>query len=437
MNTHTKQIDAIVVGGGLAGLAAATYLARAGRGVQLFERSAGLGGRGATQNRDGFLFNKGAHAVYEKSPAARVLSELGVSFTYGSPSDVKVLYRGDIHPLPDGPLTLFGSRLFDLGAKLEASKVLFALQKAKPADLAQISVSQWLDDNVKDRAVRALVAASIRVAAYTDTPDRLSMQVAAEQLQQVLGGKIYYVNGGWQVLVDGIAAKAREAGAVLHSGARVEQVSRVDDEWQVRLGDGSVRRAASVVLAMAPNEAAKLVDGEAGDTLTWWAHEAVPVKAATLDVALRRMPRPETAVVINMDRPLFLTGQSKFSQLAPEGKALVYSIKYLAPGEPHDPKADERELEDLFDAAQPGWREEVIERRFLPNLTVYNKLASAEAGGLAARPGPAVPGAPGLFVAGDWVGQHGSLAGASLWSAREAARAIVAERRETRQAVAA
>ena len=245
------------------------------------------------------------------------------------------------------------------------------------------------------------------------------------------------MNGGWQVLVDGVAAKAREAGAVLHAGARVEKVTRAGDLWEVHLGDGSVRRAASVVLALEPQDAAKLADGEAGDMLNVWAREAVPVKAATLDVALRRMPRPENAVVIPLDKPLFLTGQSRFSRLAPEGKALIYSIKYLTPGEPHDPKADERELESLFDAAQPGWREEEVERQFMPNLTVYNKLATAEAGGLAGRPGPAVPGAPGLYVAGDWVGPRGSLAGASLWSARIAARAIVAERREAGQAVAA
>jgi phytoene dehydrogenase-like protein len=262
------------------------------------------------------------------------------------------------------------------------------------------------------------------------------MQVAAEQLQQVLGGKVLYVNGGWQVLVDGIAEKARKAGAVLHEGARVEKVMRAGDLWEVHLGDGSVRRAGSVVLAMAPNEAAKLVDG-AGDILNRWAHEAVPVKAATLDIAMRRLPRPDNPVVINMDRPVFLTSQSLFSKLAPAGKALVYSIKYLAPGVSHDPRADEAELEGLFDLAQPGWRDEVIERRFLPDLTVYNKLTTAEMGGTASRRGPVVPGAPGLYVAGDWVGPRGLLAGASLWSARLAARAIVAERRTASQEVAA
>jgi phytoene dehydrogenase-like protein len=437
MNSTIKQTDAIVIGGGLAGLTTAAYLARNRRGVELFERSATLGGRGDTRDREGFLFNKGPHAVYEKSLAAEVLHDLGVTFTYGSPANVKALYRGEIQPFPDSPRKLFGSRLFDFGAKLEASKVMFALQKAKPAELAHITVNEWLDDNVKDPTLRALLEASIRVAAYSDAPDQLSMQVAAEQIQQVLGGKIYYVNGGWQVLVDGIAAKAREAGATLHTGVRVEHVTRSGDTWEVHLGDGTVRRAHSVVLAVEPQDAARLVEGEGADTLESWASQAVPVKAATLDVALRRLPRPENAVTIKMDGPLFLTTQSQFSRLAPEGKALVYSIKYLPPGIPTDPEADRRDLEALFDKAQPGWRDEEIERQFMPHLTVYNKLATAQASGLAGRPGPAVLGAPGLYVAGDWVGPRGLLASASMWSARQAARAIVAGEREAREAVAA
>ncbi len=49
--------DAIVVGGGLAGLAAAAWIARGGRRVIAIERARAPGGRAATQDRDGFLLN--------------------------------------------------------------------------------------------------------------------------------------------------------------------------------------------------------------------------------------------------------------------------------------------------------------------------------------------------------------------------------------------
>ena len=67
----------------------------------------------------------------------------------------------------------------------------------------------------------------------------------------------------------------------------------------------------------------------------------------------------------------------------------------------------------MLDQLQPGWREVVIERRFLPRMVAASALATAADGGLAGRPGPQVPEAPGLYLAGDWVGPQGWLADAS------------------------
>ena len=82
----------------------------------------------------------------------------------------------------------------------------------------------------------------------------------------------------------------------------------------------------------------------------------------------------------------------------------------------------EQELEQVLDLLQPGWRGLVIERRFLPRMTVTNALVTA--GGLAKRPHPAVSGLDGLYVAGDWVGGEGQLADASFASAKAAAEMI-------------
>lgn len=91
-----------------------------------------------------------------------------------------------------------------------------------------------------------------------------------------------------------------------------------------------------------------------------------------------------------------------------------------------DPKAVERELEGVVDLVQPGWRDAVAERRFLPSMTVMHALPVAAAGGLAGRPDVRVPEVRNLFVAGDWVGPEGLLADASLASAHRAATAILA-----------
>src|SRR3954454_611595 len=72
------QFDIGVVGGGLAGLAAAATAARAGRSVVLFEQASVAGGRARTRTEDGFAFNIGPHALYRGGLSLRVLRDLGV-----------------------------------------------------------------------------------------------------------------------------------------------------------------------------------------------------------------------------------------------------------------------------------------------------------------------------------------------------------------------
>src|SRR5690606_7456816 len=100
--------------------------------------------------------------------------------------------------------------------------------------------------------------------------------------------------------------------------------------------------------------------------------------------------------------------------------AVIHVAKYLG-RQASDPRRDERELEALVDLVQPGWRELVLQRRFLPDMLVAHDLPTAARGGTAGRPGPELPGAPGLYVVGDWVGPDGMLADATLDSARRAA----------------
>src|SRR5262249_1514763 len=64
MKEKTIGSNVAVVGGGLAGLTAANYLARAGFSVTLFEKSRSVGGRAKTDAEQGFHFNLGPHALY-------------------------------------------------------------------------------------------------------------------------------------------------------------------------------------------------------------------------------------------------------------------------------------------------------------------------------------------------------------------------------------
>jgi phytoene dehydrogenase-like protein len=427
MSKVNRTFDVAVVGGGLSGLAAATYLARGGRSVILFEKSSHAGGRAITQDRHGFLFNLGAHAVYEKSAGAEVLNELGIEFSAGEPRDVRAVIGGEIHDFPVGPRSLLSTGLLEFGEKLEAAKALMSLAGARPAQLRGTTLSQWLDRNVRHSRVRALLEASARTVTYTNAPEMLDMGLLAEQIQVTTKGRVFYVDGGWQTLVDGLLTAACRAGVVIETGMRVVSVEHDGSRVMgLRLDDGSALTATSAIIAAGPADASRLVDDGNHEALGRWAEQAIPVRAACLDVALRRLPNPGVTVAACIDEPYFMTAQSVYSRVAPDGGALIYTLKYLHPSKTAGDNTDERELESWLDLTQPGWRDAVVVRRFLPNLTVSNWLVTAEAGGLAGRPSPRVPGIEGLYVAGDWVGPRGLLFAASLWSARLAAQSILA-----------
>ena len=104
MNTRDARPDVVVIGGGMAGLTAACYPALAGVNTTLLEKAPRLGGRAATLDADGFLFNRGGHALYTGGAASRVLEELGVSYDHGVPKDTFVLHGGKMSPYPSDPL---------------------------------------------------------------------------------------------------------------------------------------------------------------------------------------------------------------------------------------------------------------------------------------------------------------------------------------------
>ena len=425
---EAEVADVAVVGGGLGGLCAAGLLARRGLSVTLLERAPALGGRAATHEGDGFLFNLGAHALYRGGAAARVLADLGVPWRGAPPPAAGLAIDGDqVHRLPSTTSDLLRTGLLTLGAKVEGARLLAGLGRVATAPLAGVALGDWLARRVADEALRATLQAFFRLVTYTDAPARLSAGAAIAQLQLGQRRGVAYLDGGWQTLVDGAAAQARRAGAVLRVGAPVRAAEpQSGGGYRLRLDGARSLRCQALVLATGPAAAAALLPSPA---LSAWAAAAVPVKAACLDVALTHLPSPFATFALGIDRPLYLSVHSLRARLAPPGAALVSTMNYLPPGEPSDPARDRAELEALLDRLQPGWRAALVEARYLPAMVAQGALVLAEGGGLAGRPGPAVQGAPGAFVVGDWVGPEGLLLDGALASA-EAASGLVAEKLE-------
>jgi len=438
MKEKVIRSNVAVVGGGLAGLTAANFLARAGFNVTLFEKSSATGGRARTDVERGFHFNLGPHALYAGGAAIGILRELGVMFQGRPPatSGGFAIDRGAKHTLPVGPISLLTSGLFGLGAKLEAARLLGGIGKFDARCVERLSLREWAEREILRDAARRLFHSIIRVSTYADDPERQSAGAAIAQLQLALGSGVLYLDGGWQTLARGLRDAAEKEGVKIITGERVKAVERDERVRGVRLADGAFYAAQSVVIAAGPSEACELIEGSEGTVLSKWAKAAIPVRAACLNVALEYLPEPRALFALGVDRPLYFSVHSAAAKLAPEKGVVIHAAKYLGAGPDGVTQAVERELEETLDIMQPGWRGAVVARRFLPTMTVSNALVTAAQGGLKGRPRPDVPGVEGLYVAGDWVGPEGMLADASMASAKLAAETIARRRGAAMAAVA-
>lgn len=409
----------VIVGGGLSGLAAAVQLGRLGLPALLFDDLTEVGGRAKTECRDGFYLNYGPHRLYERGAAAKTFRELGVpieSATRG-PNGGFAVWRGRRYTLPVGFCSLLTTGLLGASAKREIARLLTSMSKVDIDALNDISISRWLQVNVHDHDVIQLVLAFVRYATYCDDPECQSASAAIEQLRLSMESPVLYIHHGWGSLVAGLQKAATSAGAEIIRGRVVAVNAAGEYATSVTLADGSLVTARAVIVATSPQSVRRLLSGGTAVEVP-----PTPVRVAALDVALRRLPRERAVFAVGIDEPWSFSADSVIARVAPENGAVVHVAKYLRAGAAT--ASDERQLERALDVLQPGWRDLIVYRRFLPTLVVSHGLVAAESGGFAGRPNGQVPGLKNVFLAGDWIGPTGQLGDASVASGIEAARAI-------------
>jgi phytoene dehydrogenase-like protein len=396
-NINTPSI--VVVGAGLAGLTAAVHLARAGHRVVVHESRKRAGGLAATDDRDGFRYNQGPHALYLGGPAESILRGLGVSLQGSKPNPHggRVMFGGALHLAPGGPSTLLRTTALTGREKANVGTLLARLPRLDPAGVRGMTVSDWITAHAKGANARNLLHGLARLTTYSSVPDEMSAEVYLTQLQLALGAGVLYLDNGWGQIVSALTTALAEIG--LGSIEFESPISVMPDAPAVIVANGSAQRA--------------------GALLGTAFHVGPAATVSCLDLGLSSAPPHD--FVLGADCPYYLSNHSAAAAgLAPAGRHLVSVAQYLGVEEKPDSKAMDQFIH------QAGIKDtEITMRRRLHSMIAASSIATAAAGGFGGRPPVAVAQHPGVFLAGDWVGPIGHLADASVASGRDAALAAM------------
>ncbi|MDD9269346.1 NAD(P)/FAD-dependent oxidoreductase [Paenibacillus sp. GCM10023248] len=410
-----QKVDVVVVGGGIAGLTAAIYAAIAGKQTVLIEKQNRLGGRAISNKKKGAYFNLGAHSLY-KGDAYDTFQELGLALQGKRPSSFAYgVWKGKLNTLPSDLKSLFTTPLLSWKGKMEFASCLMKVKKADTRQFDRISIREWVEGNLRDPMVRNIFYSLLRAASYVVGPDLPAAGPVLKQLQNALKGALY-LDRGWGELIEEMRKKASDLGVQLLINTKVSSIdTRGGIVRQVLFEDGTKIDTHHVILATSPTIANELVPFAEKTAIHTWKEQAIEVTAACLDVALKRLPKPKQQFAYGIDQTILLSNYSRAAYLSDDSAQVISLIKYQ--GKEPDPDKDLQELEGVLDLMQPGWREELIVKQYLPKMTVCHDFMHMKR---RENPGPAVPEVQGLYVAGEWASHGEVLVDAATASAKRA-----------------
>jgi len=204
----------VVVGGGIAGLAAARFIAEAGHEVTVLEASAKVGGKLALGEVAGVQVDLGAEAVLARRPeAVGLIGSVGLQDELISPTTTAASVRvgGALHPLP--VRTMLG-----IPSDLEATRTSGALTPRALAAVAEEPAMAPLRPLTEDVAVGALVRA------------RLGDEVVDRLVDPLLGGVYAGLADrlSLRATMPALAACLLEGGSLVHAARAVAGTGTYD-----------------------------------------------------------------------------------------------------------------------------------------------------------------------------------------------------------------
>ncbi len=427
-----------VIGGGLAGLTAAAYLSESDRahGV-LYERSPHLGGRAFTYEKNGFILNYGAHAIYgvDRHDLTEIGNELKLSFDSKEVDKRRVMYTksGQTTEAPLDFVNLVKTDLLTPIQKVrfvgEITSMIAQIHKLKHYP----TLGDYLRESKADEEIKELWEHLVCSNFFISPEDarKVSGSVISDYYHNLFLSRrpVNYVLGSWAVITEELRRKIEESGRFsIRLKDPVEEIIPENGRFRLRSKtDETVFD--QVVLAMPIQQIAKLLAGT-----PWAPHLAkyennTPTEVMVYDIGLSEVVARPFTYISDMDNKMFISDVSATDPgLVPTGGQLLQGIAYLADHFDRDEDRNayldgkQSQMESLFDRYYPGWRDFVQVKRVSKKAMVASVKNTADNELLPVQ----VPQVPFYFCGDGCVGK-GELAERSFSSARTAARLLLGE----------
>jgi oxygen-dependent protoporphyrinogen oxidase len=307
------SVDAVVVGGGMAGLAAARVLVARGVSCALLEASDRWGGVVRTERVDGFLYDAGPDSILAQKPeAVGLVREVGLGerlvSTNPREKTVYVLRRGRLHAMPEGMVLGVPTRLWPMafsGLFSWPGKLRMAFEPlvGRRTEAGDESIASFLERRLGREAAER-IGDPLLGGIHAGDPARLSLRATFPRLvemeqrhgslvkgmraaaRQAKGGGAGFLSlaGGLGELVDAVAGSL--PAGVAFKNAPVTSVGRDGSGFVVESPAGMWRTRA-LLLAVPTHRAATLLAPLAPEASTLLA--GIPfVSTATVMLGFRR-----------------------------------------------------------------------------------------------------------------------------------------------------
>lgn len=411
------MLDAVVVGGGLAGLAAARHLSVHGRQVAVIEAADTVGGRVRTDRRDGLLLDHGFQVYNPAYPeAARVLDHAALDLRSFVPGVQTRTSRGPVRlgdprrrpqwapgALAPGTGSLLGKARF-AAYLLRTAMTPVPIVLSRPDSSARAALDHAVgDDDFVETVLRPFLA-----GVFLEPDLATSRHFLDLVLRSFASGTPSVPAAGMQAIPEQLAA-ALPAGTV-----RLATPALAVAPGVVRTPDGELR-ARAVIVATDPVTAGRLLPGidvPTGRSVTTWYFLADCPAEALVDgepvIVVDRQGPVVNTVVLTHAAPSYASG----------GRVLVSASVLGAHESSAIDHAVRAHLSLLYGVPTSRW--DLVDRYAIPYaLPAFDPPASVR------RP---VALADGLIVAGDHRDTP-SIQGAMVSGRRAAAAVLRAGRR--------